>query len=131
MADGTKRVFSVNGPAHPIFNEIIGKRPDVRFDLESFLAFATEPAYLAGMGHRTAALEDSRQLPLIEERSGITTDEVRTPAVREETIRTSATLSVKLALLVAAEIVMRGCLTAAFGGLRGVLRNTRTQGELG
>ena len=26
MADGTKRVFSVNGPAHPIFTEIIGKR---------------------------------------------------------------------------------------------------------
>jgi D-3-phosphoglycerate dehydrogenase len=33
MADGTKRVFAVNGPAHPIFNEIIGKRPDIRFDL--------------------------------------------------------------------------------------------------
>jgi D-3-phosphoglycerate dehydrogenase len=33
MADGKKRVFAVNGPAHPIFNEIIGKRADVRFDL--------------------------------------------------------------------------------------------------
>lgn len=31
-----------------------------------FLAFATNPAYLAGMGHRGAALEDSRLLPLIE-----------------------------------------------------------------
>ena len=33
MADGTKRVFSVNGPAHPLFTEILKKRPDVRFDL--------------------------------------------------------------------------------------------------
>jgi D-3-phosphoglycerate dehydrogenase len=33
MADGTKRVFNVNGPAHPIFTEILQKRPDVRFDI--------------------------------------------------------------------------------------------------
>ncbi len=33
MADGKKHVFAVNGPAHPIFNEIIGKRTDIRFDL--------------------------------------------------------------------------------------------------
>jgi len=33
MADGTKRVFSVNGPAHKIFTEILQKRSDVRFDL--------------------------------------------------------------------------------------------------
>jgi len=32
----------------------------------SFLAFAGDPAYLAGIGHRTAALEDSRLLPLQE-----------------------------------------------------------------
>lgn len=31
---------------------------------ESFLAFAGHEAYLAGIGHRTAALEDSRLLPL-------------------------------------------------------------------
>ena len=30
----------------------------------AFLAFASNTAYLAGMGHRTAALEDSRLLPL-------------------------------------------------------------------
>ena len=30
------------------------------------MAFATNEAYLAGIGHRTAALEDSRLLPLIE-----------------------------------------------------------------
>lgn len=31
-----------------------------------FLAFATDEAYLAGVGHRTAALEDSRLLPIVE-----------------------------------------------------------------
>jgi hypothetical protein len=34
--------------------------------VESFLAFASHEAYLAGIGHRTAALEDSRLLPLSE-----------------------------------------------------------------
>lgn len=32
--------------------------------VESFLAFSGNADYLAGMGHRTAALEDSRLLPL-------------------------------------------------------------------
>jgi hypothetical protein len=32
--------------------------------VESFFAFANHEAYLAGLGHRTAALEDSRLLPL-------------------------------------------------------------------
>ncbi|MGH8219731.1 MAG: DUF1330 domain-containing protein [Steroidobacteraceae bacterium] len=32
----------------------------------SFLAFASHDAYLAGLGHRTAAIEDSRLLPLTE-----------------------------------------------------------------
>jgi hypothetical protein len=49
--------------------------PDERWDLvmlirqasvDDFLAFASNPAYLAGMGHRTAALEDSRLLPIVE-----------------------------------------------------------------
>ena len=34
--------------------------------VESFLAFASDKEYLAGLGHRTAALEDSRLLPLVE-----------------------------------------------------------------
>ncbi len=34
---------------------------------DSFLAFASNQAYLAGLGHRTAAVEDSRLLPIIEE----------------------------------------------------------------
>jgi uncharacterized protein (DUF1330 family) len=33
----------------------------------AFLAFASNREYLAGVGHRTAALEDSRLLPLSEE----------------------------------------------------------------
>ena len=33
----------------------------------SFMAFASNPEYMAGIGHRTAALEDSRLLPLQEE----------------------------------------------------------------
>jgi len=32
----------------------------------SFMSFATDQAYLAGLGHRTAAVEDSRLLPLVE-----------------------------------------------------------------
>lgn len=32
--------------------------------VEAFLAFATNREYLAGLGHRSAALEDSRLLPL-------------------------------------------------------------------
>jgi len=32
--------------------------------LQSFIAFATNEEYLAGVGHRTASLEDSRLLPL-------------------------------------------------------------------
>ena len=36
--------------------------------LASFLAFASDQDYLVGMGHRTAALEDSRLLPLVDSR---------------------------------------------------------------
>jgi uncharacterized protein (DUF1330 family) len=35
---------------------------------DAFLQFASNADYLAGMGHRTAALEDSRLLPILEER---------------------------------------------------------------
>ena len=34
--------------------------------VQDFLAFATNEAYLAGVCHRTAALEDARLLPLVE-----------------------------------------------------------------
>lgn len=36
--------------------------------IKSFFAFADHEEYLAGLGHRTAALEDSRLLPLSEMR---------------------------------------------------------------
>jgi hypothetical protein len=32
----------------------------------SFMAFASNEAYLAGLAHRTAAIEDSRLLPIVE-----------------------------------------------------------------
>lgn len=38
--------------------------------IEDFFAFADNEAYLAGIGHRTAALLDSRLLPLVERRPG-------------------------------------------------------------
>lgn len=34
--------------------------------LENFFAFASNPAYLAGIGHRTAGVLDSRLLPIVE-----------------------------------------------------------------
>jgi hypothetical protein len=34
--------------------------------IASFSAFASNQSYLVGMGHRTAALEDSRLLPLVD-----------------------------------------------------------------
>lgn len=34
--------------------------------VSDFIAFASNQEYLTGMGHRTAALEDSRLLPLVE-----------------------------------------------------------------
>ena len=38
--------------------------------LNDFMAFASNQAYLAGIGHRTAALEDSRLLPIVEIQRG-------------------------------------------------------------
>ena len=37
--------------------------------LADFMAFASNREYLAGIGHRTAALQDSRLLPLVESKS--------------------------------------------------------------
>lgn len=34
--------------------------------VQAFMAFADHDAYLAGLGHRTAAVEDSRLLPLVQ-----------------------------------------------------------------
>ena len=40
--------------------------------VQSFLAFAGNEPYLGGLGHRTAALEDARLLPLVETESAQT-----------------------------------------------------------
>jgi uncharacterized protein (DUF1330 family) len=39
--------------------------------LADFMAFASNQAYMAGLGHRTAALEDSRLLPLVQSKTTI------------------------------------------------------------
>lgn len=39
-------------------------------NVSSFLAFESNHDYLKGIGHRTAALEDSRLLPMIENNNG-------------------------------------------------------------
>ena len=39
--------------------------------VENFLAFESNKEYMKGIGHRTAALEDSRLLPLIENKKNI------------------------------------------------------------
>jgi uncharacterized protein (DUF1330 family) len=51
------------GPEHERWDRALLVRQN---SVDSFMAFATDPAYLAGLGHRTAALEDSRLLPLLE-----------------------------------------------------------------
>jgi len=38
--------------------------------IASFIAFASHKEYLAGMGHRTAAIMDSRLLPIVETSNG-------------------------------------------------------------
>ena len=64
---GSVEFFGAGGPF------LVGP-PDERWDavllvrqasVAAFLAFATDAAYLAGVGHRTAALEDSRLLPVV------------------------------------------------------------------
>ncbi len=36
--------------------------------LQDFMAFASNPEYLAGIGHRMAAIKDSRLLPIVEKK---------------------------------------------------------------
>jgi hypothetical protein len=50
------------GPANERWDAIMLVRQS---SVESFLAFASNQDYLAGIGHRTAALQDSRLLPLV------------------------------------------------------------------
>lgn len=73
QAAGGEVVYHADGGA-----PLIGPA-DERWDLvllvrypspEVFLSFTSDEAYLAGVGHRTAALEDSRLLPTLEHRAG-------------------------------------------------------------
>jgi len=66
---GSEVLFSGRGGTY-----LIGP-PDEKWDLmllvrhrsvRDFLAFASHEAYLSGVGHRTAALQDSRLLPVLE-----------------------------------------------------------------
>lgn len=50
------------GPSHERWDAVLLVRQS---SMESFLAFASDQEYLQGMAHRTAALEDSRLLPLV------------------------------------------------------------------
>lgn len=68
-ASGGELLFLGDGGAF-----LIGP-PDERWDIAmlvrqsgvaAFMAFAGNEAYLAGIGHRTAAIEDSRLLPLVQ-----------------------------------------------------------------
>lgn len=52
------------GPAEERWDHVLLVRQS---SLAAFRAFASDPAYLAGLGHRTAALEDSRLLPVFPE----------------------------------------------------------------
>lgn len=51
------------GPAEERWDVVMLVR---QHSLERFFAFASNPDYLAGMGHRTAVLSDSRLLPIVE-----------------------------------------------------------------
>ena len=51
------------GPADEHWDRVMLVRQS---SVQSFLAFAQDAGYLAGLGHRTAALADSRLLPLVE-----------------------------------------------------------------
>jgi hypothetical protein len=51
------------GPSEERWDAVILVR---QRSVNDFMAFASNPEYLAGMGHRIAALEDTRLLPLVE-----------------------------------------------------------------
>ncbi|MCX6139903.1 MAG: DUF1330 domain-containing protein [Candidatus Kapabacteria bacterium] len=51
------------GPIDERWDSVLLIRQD---SVESFIAFAQNEEYLKGLGHRTAALEDSRLLPLVQ-----------------------------------------------------------------
>ncbi|HLO81342.1 MAG TPA: hypothetical protein VK166_10305 [Chitinophagaceae bacterium] len=69
-ASGGELVFSgkggkfLIGPGMEKWDKVLLVRQK---SVESFIAFEQNAAYMAGIGHRTAALEDSRLLPIQED----------------------------------------------------------------
>ena len=64
VVDGAGGEFFI-GPSGERWDHVLLVR---QASLEEFFGFASNPGYLAGIGHRTAALEDSRLLPVLPER---------------------------------------------------------------
>ena len=60
VLDGVAEHFFI-GPSDERWDRVLLVR---QRSLDDFFAFASNPGYLAGLGHRTAALEDSRLLPI-------------------------------------------------------------------
>ncbi len=63
VLDGTAGQFFI-GPSEERWDHVLLVRHS---SLDNFFAFASNPGYLAGLGHRTAALEDSRLLPIVDD----------------------------------------------------------------
>lgn len=51
------------GPANEYWDEVMLIKQN---SISDFMSFASNQEYMEGVGHRTAALEDSRLLPLVE-----------------------------------------------------------------
>jgi len=62
VLDGIGGGFFI-GPSEERWDHVLLIRQS---SLDDFFAFAFNPGYLAGLGHRTAALEDSRLLPIVD-----------------------------------------------------------------
>jgi len=54
------------GPTSEIWDVVMLIRQK---NVESFMAFESNREYMAGIGHRTAAVEDSRLLPIVEDKT--------------------------------------------------------------
>jgi len=69
LASGGEVVFEGSGgehfigPSHERWDHVLLVK---QRSLEDFFSFASNPDYMAGIGHRTAAIEDSRLLPIVE-----------------------------------------------------------------
>lgn len=58
MGDGAEALI---GPREPVWDKVLLVE---HASVPAFLSFATNAGYVAGLGHRTAALADSRLIPI-------------------------------------------------------------------